>query len=154
MSKRLRILTYLGLAVILGSVREYLSINLNYQIDHVRRETAFSYAHSDFQALTANWSLNVLLGAKWTLALLLVAVMLVLTIRVSRLLFENKRYSRFLVVGYLTAGSVSLLLFFLSGIHPGFKLAAVQLLHALQFPVIMVMMIFISSLPRNKDSIA
>lgn len=153
MNDRFRIAGYLLVAIILGSMREFLFVNLNYQIDHVRRSTPFSFAHSKFQALVEGWTLQDLLITKWALAGFLVIIVMVLTLQVARIVFRGPRYDRFVLIGYGTASLVSLLLFIASSWLPALRLAAVQLLHSLQFPIIMIMIILSAGLVRPNRSV-
>jgi len=138
------------IGAILGALREFLFVNLNYQIDHVSRETEFSYAHSRFQSWVDGWGLDSLVFSKWVLTILLAGVVLWMTLSVARILFKSMQYHKLIIGGYVLVGISALFLHLLSSAHPGFRLASVQLLHALQFPVIMVILILASSIvPRT-----
>ena len=123
--------------IALGALREFLFVNLNYQLDHVERATEFSYAHSIFQRWTMGWDLNDLTRLKWTLALLFIAVMLGLALLLARLLTGDHRYTPGIVLGYLSAGAVALLFHALARTTPAFEGTSVKVLHMLQYPVVL-----------------
>lgn len=124
-----------GLAV--GALREFLFINLNFQIQHVRYATPYSYAHSLFRAWVQGWDLADLLRLKWVLAVLLSAVMLGLCIGLARVLFGSHTYRKALVIGYGLAGALAVLLHLAGGLAPQLGSISVKLLHALQYPVML-----------------
>ena len=62
-------------AIALGSLREFLFVNVNYQIDHVNRATPFSYAHSAFQSRVAGWGTQALVALKWSMAVAFILLM-------------------------------------------------------------------------------
>lgn len=124
-------------AVALGALREFLFLNLNYQVDAVARNRPISYAHSMFQGWVEGWGLPELLRLKWALALLFAASMALACVLLARLLFGHNRYRRTIVVGYAMAGALALLLHALTSVHPAFGNIGVKLLHALQYPVVL-----------------
>ena len=137
MSRRTTIAAILLVAVLLGSVREFLFVNLNYQIDHLSRGTDVSYAHSAFQSAVHGWTLSSLLWLKWILAALFIAVMLGLTLWFARVISGSHRHARLIVIGF---GSLALIALLLSGLSiwiPPMKMVSVKLLHLLQYPVLL-----------------
>jgi hypothetical protein len=124
-------------AVALGALREFLFLNLNYQVDAVARNRPISYAHSMFQAWVHGWDLPALLRLKWALALLFAAAMAVACVLLARVLFGDHRFRRTIIMAYAIAGAVALLLHFLAAAHPAFGNIGVKLLHALQYPVVL-----------------
>lgn len=133
--RRAGLLGILAVAVGLGAVRDFLVLNLNYQIDHLAKNTAFSYAHSQFRAWVAHLDLQQLVVLKWLLAFGLAAAMLLLSVAFARLLFGDHRYRKVLVVGYAAVGALALLLHGLSGRVAGLGDVSIKLLHLLQYPV-------------------
>lgn len=124
-------------AVVLGAVREFLFLNLNYEIDHVENHRAVSYAHSMFRAAVEGLSLRHLVNLKWVLALIFVAFTLGLSILLARILFGDQRYRNLLITGFLVVGAIAFLLHSCTAIHPAFDLISVKLLHMLQFPIVL-----------------
>jgi hypothetical protein len=137
--KRQRVLlgTILLVAVCMGAVREFLFLNLNYSIDHVANQRAFSYAHSAFQAQVDGLSLAALLRLKWVLAMFFVALMAGLSIATARLLFGDHRYWSMILVGFAAIGTLALLLHTASGTIPALEGISIKLLHLLQYPVLL-----------------
>jgi len=124
-------------AVVLGALREFLFLNLNYEIDHVENHRAVSYAHSMFRAAVDGFSLRTLLGLKWALAVFFIGLTLGLSILLARILFGDQRYRNLLVIGFLVIGAIAFLLHACASIHPAFELVSVKLLHMLQFPIVL-----------------
>ena len=137
MNRRLALGLLITAAVALGSLREFLFVNLNYQIDHVERATDFSYAHTLFQGWVQGWELTTLLLAKWALALGFIGTMLGLAIGLARLLAGDHRHARALALGYAAAGGLALLLHGAAPWMPPLEAASVKLLHMLQYPVVL-----------------
>lgn len=152
MSKRSAIIaTVLLVAVVLGAVREFLFLNLNYEIDHVENHRTVSYAHSQFRAFVEGLSLRDLVNLKWGLALLFMGTTLTLAVLLARTLFGDHRYRKTLVIAFLVIGSVALLLHQGSAIHPAFDHISVKLLHMLQFPIVLFFL-WASALLRQKTT--
>ena len=132
-------LAILLIAVVLGAVREFIFHNLNYQIDFLAHERSASYAHSKFRAAVQGMDLADLLVAKWVLSILFAAFMLGLAILLARLLFGNGRYDKPLVIGYVLIGTAALVAHLLAGGNGAFRAISVKLLHALQYPVVLLL---------------
>jgi len=143
MNDRWTIGLLLAVAVALGAMREFVFVNLNYQLDHVARDTAFSYAHSIFQRWTAGMGLPGLRALKWAMALFFILTMTGLSTIAARQLFGDHRYMRTIFFGVGTVGTVALVFHALS-----LDLAAVKLLHALQYPVVLVILVLVRPLVR------
>jgi len=135
--RSLAVAAILVAAVAVGALREFLFLNLNYQVDAVARNRPISYAHSMFQAWVQGWDLPALLRLKWALALLFAAAMAAACVLLARVLFGDHRHRRFLLLAYALAGAMVLLLHALSALDPAFGNIAVKLLHALQYPVVL-----------------
>lgn len=139
--RRVAVIAILVLAIGLGAAREYLFINLNYQIDHVGRATEFSYADSDFKAWTSGWSIRQLEMLKWAMAMAYIVVMTGLAVLMSRLLFRDNRHTRFIVLAVVAIAAFSLLLHAVSGWFSPLADVAVKLLHMLQYPVVLLVLL-------------
>ncbi|MBK8338968.1 MAG: hypothetical protein IPK99_02665 [Flavobacteriales bacterium] len=124
-------------------MREFLFVNLNYQLDHVARNTPFSYAHSRFQGWTQGIGLGGLTALKWSAAFFFILLMTSLSVIAARLLFGDHRYLR--VIAF-AVGAVALLALLLHSLS--LELAAVKLLHALQYPVILLALVLVRPLAR------
>jgi hypothetical protein len=135
--RRLVIGSILLCAVILGALREFLFLNLNYQIDFVAHDRAFSYAHSAFQEVVGGWSLRALVLLKWIAAMVCIASLLALSVGLSRQLFGDHRYRAILVVGFVAIASLALVLHLLGNTLPAAEAVSVKLLHLLQYPVVL-----------------
>ena len=140
MSRRSSIAMILAVAVTLGALREFLFVNLNYQLDHVLRATDQSFAHSMFQRWTDEWTGPALLRLKWGLGLVFTALMLGLTLLLARRLFGDHRYAPHIITGYVLVGALALALNFASTWAPPLEVLAVKLLHTLQYPVLLLVL--------------
>lgn len=137
----IRLLTlpaFLLVSVVLGALREFVFINLNYQVDHVARNTPMSFAHSQFQAWVSGWSLRSLILLKWGMALAFAAAMCLLCVLLARVLFASRRYDRAVLIAFAAIGVVAVVLHVLSPWIPPLELVSVKLLHALQYPVLLM----------------
>ena len=94
------VLLVLALAVVLGSLRDLLLINLNYQLDHVQRGTPYSYAHSAFQAAVSGWGLKALIALKWGLAIGFVAATWTLCQALLAVFGVRARAGRLVTIGF------------------------------------------------------
>lgn len=125
-------------AVALGALREFLFLNLNYQLDAVARQRTISYAHSMFQAWVEGWDLDALLRLKWVLAIAFITLMATASVLLARVLFGDHRHRRNLLLGFALASLLALALHALGAVHPAFPLVALKVLHALQYPVVLL----------------
>lgn len=151
MSKR----TFAGLlllaaAVGIGAVREFLFVNLNYQLDFVANQRAFSYAHSSFQAWSGGWSLSALTALKWALALLFILINLGLAVLLARVRFGDHRYRTALLLGFAAVGSMALLAHVAAPRVVGMATLSIKLLHALQYPVVLLLIWAASWIPQRR----
>ncbi len=135
--RRLKLVAIFLVAVVMGAVREFLFLNLNYSIDHLENHRAFSYAHSAFQHAVKGLSLADLLRLKWALAMFFVAVMAGLSVLLARVLFTDHRYRALILIGFIAIGFFALLLHLGSGTFPGLEGVSVKLIHLLQYPVVL-----------------
>jgi len=152
MKARATAVLLIACGVLLGALREFLFLNLNYQLDHVRRGTAYSYAQSRFQSWTAGADLAGLVALKWALAAGFVAIMLVLAVALARVLVGDHRYRTPLVAGTLITGSLALALHAAAAVLPALEAVGVKLLHALQFPVVLLLILLAVPLIRRTRS--
>lgn len=128
-------LALLAASVALGGLREFLFVNLNYQLDFLEHSRAQSYAHSAFQRWAAGLDAGDLRQAKWLLALAFVAITLLLTVAMARIRLGDSRLNRPIILAFAALGASALALHLLSGQAAFLSLISVQLLHALQYPV-------------------
>jgi hypothetical protein len=143
-------LLLLLIGIVLGACREFLFINLNYQIDHVARHTRFSYAHSLFQGWTRGLDLGTLLTLKWVLALAFILTMMVLSVLMSRVLFNTWRHTRPLVLGFAIFTIAAMALHALARWRPDFEMVSIHLSHMLQYPVMLLFLLLAAGLPGVK----
>jgi hypothetical protein len=137
-------------AVGLGAFREFLFINLNYQLDHVARHTPFSYAHSMFQVWTNGASLQALIVLKWALSLTFIGLNWGLCLLMLSVLFGGFRYWMAVSIGIISIGLLALVFHLLGSYFVGFEDISVRLLHAIQYPVLLIIIWAASGLaPRR-----
>ncbi len=139
----------LGLGIALGSWREFVFINLNYEVSHAAGHTPWSYAHSAVQRALAGLELPGLLRLKWALAGVFVLAMGTLTFTLGRLLFGH-RLDRTIVVGYGAIAALALLLHALSHWLPFTANAGVKLLHLLQYPMPLLVLVVARFMPGER----
>jgi hypothetical protein len=137
-------------AMLLGAVREFLFINLNYQLDALTYKRPVSYAHSLFRGWTDGLDLSALVMLKWVLALLFIGLMLLLSMAVARIVFGDHRYRGALVAGFVLMGALALALHAFSGSVPALYGVSVKLLHLLQYPVLLFFIWAASLLPASR----
>ncbi len=142
-------LLLLAAAVGIGAVREFLTVNLNYQLDFVANERAFSYAHSSFRAWSNGWSLPALNALKWALALLFILINLGLAVLLARIRFGDHRYRMALLFGFSIVGAMALLAHWAAASVTGMATLSIKLLHALQYPVVLLLIWAASWIPRR-----
>ena len=155
MSRRWRIIIILSIGIALGALREFLFINLNYQIAFATHLHDLSYAHSAFQRWVGGWDAGMLFMAKWALALAFTLAMLSLCLALSRVLGLPRRSDRAIIVTFAAIAVVSIALH-LSGpwLGQGAALDAVsvKLSHVLQYPVVLLFVWAAASLWREGAS--
>ena len=139
--RRIEVWLVLVAGVALGALREFVFINLNYQLDHLARSTRWSYAHSAFQQLVGGMGLPALMRLKWALAALFIAVNAGLVVLLSRMLSGTGGRTRTILIAYLALGILAFLLEQASRTLPPLGRIAVQLLHLLQYPVPIVLLL-------------
>jgi len=144
-------LVLLLVAILLGAAREFLFINLNYVIDFAANHREVSYAHSAFRAVVDGWSLTSLVMLKWCLAIVFIALMLALSITMARVLFGDHWYRRTIMIGFIAIGALALLLHAAAARSPAWEGVSVKLLHALQYPVVLLF-IWAAALLRPKNT--
>lgn len=148
MSRRaLLTLAIIAVALSLAAFRDYLFVNLNYQIDALGHERAVSYAHSRFRAWVEGMELSDLTRLKWLLALAFASINLVFAVTMSRIRFGDHRHRAAIIVAFLLVGGIALLTHALSANVPGLAMISIKLLHALQYPVVLLLIWAASWLP-------
>ena len=140
----------LGLGIALGSWREFVFINLNYEVSHAAGQNPWSYAHSAVQRALEGWTLPALLRLKWAMAVAFVLAMGALTFALGRLLF-GRRLDRTITAGYGAIAALALLLHALSHWLPFTASAGVKLLHLLQYPMPLVVLVVARFMPGERD---
>lgn len=135
--RRVHMVIIVALAVLLGALREFLAINLNYQIDAVRYDRSVSYAHSAFQQLVAGRDLRELIRVKWLIALAFSMAMCLLCLALARSLNGDQRHRKAIIAGFLIIGCLALLFHLASAFAPPLQAASIKLLHLLQYPVVL-----------------
>ena len=136
--KRIITLSILGAGVAMGALHDFVFINLRFQEDFLRRGRPLSYAHSMFQAWVRDLDLKELHVLRWVLAVGFAAAMLALAVALARLLFGSHRYRGAIVMGYLIIGVLALGCYMGASILPPLAPVGTKLLHALQFPLVLV----------------
>ncbi len=137
MGRGIRAAAILLVGILLGAFRDFLFINLNYQIDHVQRATVGSFAHSRFQAWVTDWGLSDLVRLKWVLAGGFILCMWGLSLALLRNANTMARLARPVS---LIFGGVALAALLMHGLARWLPLeeASVNLLHAIQYPVLLI----------------
>lgn len=139
-------------AVSLGALREFLFLNLNYQLDAVAKNKPFSYAHSMFQSWVEGWEFSALLRLKWALALLFVCVMAVAAVLLARVLWGDQRYRRLILLAFGAVAALALMFHVLAVLHPAFGTIGVKMLHSLQYPVLLFFVWAAAIIQRNRPA--
>ena len=127
-------------SIALGAIREFLFLNLNYQIDHVERGTPYSYAHSLFQGWTKDLDLEALVLLKWSLSLAFIATLAAAAVGTARLLYPEKRYGVPILIGTVTMAFLAFGLHLGGSWLPPLGSVGVKVLHALQYPVVLLLL--------------
>lgn len=140
MRTRWQVALLLAAGIAAGALRDFLFVNLNYQIDHLRRSTSTSYAHSRFQAWVSGWGLNELNLLKWGLAAAFVMCMWLLCMWLLRATGAHARLAKPVSLLFLLLGTGALLCHVLSRWIP-VEEASVNLLHAIQYPVLLLVLL-------------
>lgn len=129
----------LSVGIGLGALHEFLSENLNYQLDHVRRGTPWSYAHSLFQGWVSGWDPAMLTRLKWAFALIFILLMWGLCLLLLRNAGVHRRLARPLTLGFILVALLALVLHVAARWLP-LEEASVNLLHAIQYPVVLLVL--------------
>ena len=135
--------------VALGALREFLFINLNYQIDHLARHTRFSYAHSQFIRWTAGMELPALIRMKWILGAGFTAVIMGLCILLARLVFGHWRQAIAIVWGFACFSILALVLHFAARWAAPLETISMHVSHMLQYPVALLFVLMAGWLPKG-----
>lgn len=135
--KRFAIFGILILGILLGALREFMILNLNYQIDFVGNHRVDNYAHSLFQGWVNGWNISHLIVLKWLMAIAFAGAMCTLCILLLRSLFGDHRYVKFVLIGFATMGITATAFHFLSTMIPALEGVSIKLLHMIQYPVLL-----------------
>jgi len=133
-------ISLLAAGAVVGIAREFLFVNLNYQIDHLARASAFSYAHSAFQSWMHGVDHPGLVAIKWMLSAVFVLVNLALSAAMCRIRFANARLARLVAMLYMVLAFLAIALHFLSTGSGWLQAASVQLAHVIQYPIPMLIL--------------
>lgn len=139
MGPRLRSALILLAGIGIGSLRDFLFINLNYQLDHVTRATRTSFAHSRFQGWVEGWEAPGLTRLKWLLAGLFVMSMWGLCMILLKNAGATYRLRRPVTLVFAGLAIVAFVLHGLARWLP-VEEASVNLLHAIQYPVLLLVL--------------
>lgn len=151
MNKLAVLVGILVVGIIIGAVREFMFINLNYEIDHLSRATQTSYAHSQFRYWVSGRTLQELIFIKWSAALFFIACMLVLTIIFGKTLSGDFRMLSTTVLIFTVLSLVALALHWAADFVPNLKRVAVVILHSIQYPVPLLILFFSYRLRERKS---
>lgn len=147
--RTLATLVIIAVAIVVAVFRDFLFVNLNYQLDFAEHTRPASYAHSRFQAWVSGWDASQLGALKWSLAFLFILLNLVLAIVLARVRFGDHRYRMAISAGFILLGCVALSAHALSRYISGLDMLSIKLLHALQYPVVLLLIWAASWLPRR-----
>jgi hypothetical protein len=139
----------LALAVGVGAGRDFVFVNLNYQLDFLEHHRLVSYAHSLFRKAVGNLDAHQLRLAKWVLAVAFSAAMLALAVAMARVRFGDHRYRRLLAAGFVAIGLLAAALQAGAAALPALGPVGVKLLHALQYPLPVALVWVLSWAPRH-----
>ncbi|HEY0978060.1 MAG TPA: hypothetical protein VGE21_11385 [Flavobacteriales bacterium] len=140
------------LSILVGSVREFLFINLNYQIDHVQRGTRFSYAHSKVQAVLSGVDLGTLQFLKWTVAVVFIAAGAALCSAMDRAMQGSWRHTKAIVLTFVAVAALAFGLHLLAAVVPRLSTVSIQTLHMLQYPVPVLFVLLAGMLPLRRSA--
>lgn len=150
MSRRtLLSLLLLGAAIALGALREFLFVNLNYQLDFLQHARDRNYAHSVFRHWTAGWDAADALRMKWLLAAAFVAAMAALTVSLARVRLGDHRLRGLILGAYALLAAAALAGHAAAPAMPALRPIGIAVLHALQYPVPLVLVWVLSWLQRS-----
>jgi hypothetical protein len=125
----------LALATAVGAAREFLFVNLNYQIDFLAQARDRNYAHSQFRRWVGEMSLNEAVLAKWLLAAAFMAIILLLTLAMARIRFGDHRYDRRILITFVVLGSLAIFGHLVAPVFAPMRPISIAILHGLQYPV-------------------
>lgn len=144
------VLAILTVAVVLGSLRDFLFINLNYQLDHLQRATPYSYAHSAFRAAVQGWGPRALLALKWGLGLGFTLSTWALCQALLGVFGVRAHLGRPVTIGFLAIAALALAARALARTWPVWEPLSVDLLHAIQYPVVLLLLLVVLAWNRMR----
>ena len=142
-------LAIVALAAALATVRDFLFVNLNSELHFRQHRKALNYAHSQFKAWAQAWSTTELCSLKWVLAFCFIGFNLLLAIALARVRFGDHRYRMAVILGFVLLGAAAFSAQLVSPYLTGFGTLATKLLHALQYPVLLLVIWAASWIPRR-----
>ncbi|MFZ1692156.1 MAG: hypothetical protein WAT74_03075 [Flavobacteriales bacterium] len=128
-------LLIVAIGAALGALREFIFVNLNFHLDYLLNQRDRNYAHSVFRKWAGALDADQASALKWALALLFVATMALLTALLCRVRFGDHRYRKAVIVAFAGLGACALLCHLLGAWLPHARPVSVAMLHALQYPV-------------------
>jgi len=135
--RRFVIFSILICGILIGAAREFMFLNLNYQIDFVANKRADNYAHSMFQSWVDGANLSSLIFLKWALGFAFAGSMCLLSILLLRRSFGDHRYAKHTVIGFILLGLIATIFHSLSLKVPAFEGVSIKLLHLIQYPALL-----------------
>jgi len=148
--RRFVIFSILICGVLLGAAREFMFLNLNYQIDFVANDRMDNYAHSMFQSWVVGSNLSSLIFLKWGLAFAFAGSMCILSMLLLHKLFGDHRYAKYTVIGFILLGLIATMFHFLALTVPAFEGVSIKLLHLIQYPALLFFVWAGAGLVRSK----
>jgi len=139
--------------MILGFLRDFLFVNLNYQASKTYYHTINDYRISESIRFLESWSYTKLYYTKWALTILFSSCYALLTLYSIHLVFKSKFYNKLTMYTYLTLLILSFIAFgvgYLSdNLTKGYSIAR-QMMGWLQSPIILMLLMPALLLNKNK----
>jgi hypothetical protein len=139
------------LMILLGAFRDFVFVNINYQLNYLWKEQDFSRAHSFFDFL-AGYDYWTIYYWKFALTGIFALLYFVLTWTLIKVIFNNRKFQRYAVILFGSVVAMSLLLFgggYLFGnAHFGYDLAR-HFMDVVQSPIAAMILIPIFLLIQN-----
>lgn len=128
-------LLWLALASLLGAAREFMAVNINFQIDYLANARDRNYAHSVFRDWAAGWDLQDALRVKWLTALVFMSAMAGLSMGMARARFGTHRHAAFILICFIVLGGIAAACHLAAPVLAPLRHVGIAILHALQYPV-------------------
>ena len=144
--------------LIIGFVRDYLFVNLNYQASLAYYKQKPDYEISGFLAFIQNWSYTKLYYSKWILTFLFAFLYGLVAFLSVRFVFKSKLYNRVTLFIYIAIFVISLMAFGIGYVtnnySKGYSIAR-QLMGWLQSPVVLMILmpaLFLNNNEKGKNT--